>query len=117
MIILSGNALVSSNVPCWVENRSYVALFANYEGIDPLLSALIMCESGFNPEVKGDKGLSRGILQFKEETFYAFCEGDCQWVSSEDQIRTAKKMIKMGLGPKPIGWKNCWEKMNLDKYF
>ena len=78
-VILSGNALVSSNVPFWVENRSYGALFANYEGLNPLLRCLIGKESSWNELAYNPKdidGLPKfGLLQFEERTFQEWCAG------------------------------------------
>lgn len=37
-----------------------------------LMMNIIKCESGFRHDAVGDDGVSRGLAQFREETFYEF---------------------------------------------
>ena len=84
-----------------------------YPTLADLLIDLAYCESNFNQIAKGDNGTSFSLFQFKQTTWQENCEGDI-W-DAEKQIDCAVKLIQKGEGKKR--WKNCWQKMNLDKYF
>lgn len=54
---------------------------------------IAFCESSFNENAVGKAG-EFGIFQFKEKTFYQYCEGD--WKNTENQITCAAKMMAEG---------------------
>ena len=82
-----------------------------------LLIDLAKCESRWrNDGLWGDNYQSYGIYQFQEKTFYSYCPSSWNWQDAENQLNCAVIMIKQGLGPTSIGWKNCWRIMNLNKY-
>lgn len=101
-----GGRMVLDDVRAYLDDK--------YPEMTNLLMDLISCESGFNPSKCGDGGMSCGILQYQQETFSLFCQGE--WKNSEDQIDCAVKMIKEGLGDTLGGWYNCFRIKNLCKY-
>lgn len=125
-VLLQGNSVVGIVPHCnpcfsandWTkEDITYLKDFTRQKYPDKaeLLIDLAFCESSLRHEgIWGDVYQSYGLFQFQKPTFYHFCDGD--WKDKEDQLDCAVRMIEMGLGPRTIGWFNCWRRMNLDKY-
>ncbi len=76
------------------ENKNFVGDFYD---------CLIKCESGYNSEAVGDHGQSKGILQFKLETFTRHCvkeyglASEKDWLDPVKQLLCCKKMVESGL--------------------
>lgn len=104
------------------------ALAEKDDDMEAIISKLIECESGGNPNAyhpnDGDGTDSRGILQFKEKTFvgYAleyslFPHADAAelpnlWTGPDEQIKLAKEMIRRKRS-NLYHWKNCAIKKHL----
>lgn len=69
------------------------------EEAEKIVSCLAMCESSNNEKAinpRDTDGLpAKGLLQFKQQTFDAYCYGDI-W-SGQDQKTCATNMIQAGL--------------------
>ena len=85
-----------------------------------LMLNIIACESGMNSQAKGDDGVSRGIAQFRKETFYEFAAlakkqgkwdskklGKPQWMNPQQQLFLLEFGIDNGYGAR---W-TCWRKL------
>lgn len=83
------------------EAISYVAI--KYGLNESELYQTIQCESQFNHNQYGDKGLAFGLAQFHKATFMAFCKGD--YYSAKDQLTCLAEMWNKGL---QRHW-SCWK--------
>ena len=108
---VSGNSLIKR----YVDPPKVVVL--GYKVSDDIISFLIACESSGNPlafNPKDTDGLpAKGILQFKDKTFYRFAEllkieNPDIWNPSQ-QIKIAEYMLSKGMG---YSWGNCWKLIN-----
>ena len=69
---------------------------------------VMRCESGFRHDAIGDDGVSRGIVQFRKETFYEFAEmakkqgvwrfGKPRWLDPQQQVFLLEWGIDNGYG-------------------
>lgn len=89
-------------------------LTSNAHAADPkLMHQILMCESSLRPNAIGDDGVSRGIAQFRKETFYEFAVmakkggkwpnhlGTPSWMNPQQQIH----LLAWGLDH---GYANRW---------
>ena len=81
-----------------------------------LMHRILMCESSFRPDAIGDDGVSRGIAQFRKETFYEFAEmaqierigfGKPRWINPQQQIYLLAWGLDHGYGNR---W-TCYRKI------
>jgi hypothetical protein len=125
LVLIGENSITSSFSPNFIAQTAVLASFGaeadypylirqKHPEIADLLIDLSECESGWNNERWGDNGMSHGLFQYQEKTFYGYCQGE--WHNGEDQVDCAAKMVKMGIGHTPAGWFNCWRIKNLFKY-
>lgn len=84
-----------------------------------LMLNIMICESGMNSNAIGDDGVSRGIAQFRKETFYEFAAmakkqnrwdsrlGEPRWMNAQQQVFLLEWGIDNGYGAR---W-TCWRKL------
>ena len=85
--------------------KIHVMAYAKEKAIEQNVDAekfalLIHCESRIDKKQTGDRGESKGLLQFKKATFQEFSKLyklKGEWLDSYDQIDLATKMISDGL--------------------
>ena len=87
-----------------------------YAADSRLMYQIMMCESSLNPHAVGDDGVSRGIAQFRKETFYEFAAmaqierlgfGKPDWMNPQQQIYLLAWGLDNGYGRR---W-TCYRKI------
>lgn len=90
-----------------------------------LMLTIIECESGFRHDAVGDDGVSRGIAQFRKETFYEFAAiaikqnkwnfkklGKPEWLNPIQQVYLLEWGIRNGYGHR---W-TCYRKLKKTEF-
>ena len=94
-----------------VEDERWEKRERQYEQILRTVIDLAICESALRPNAVGDRGQSRGILQYKRPTFAEFQREagrpELQWLDPADQIILTKWAVQNG---KEKHWA-CWDKI------
>lgn len=91
------------------EMQEWVKLETTKYGIsEKMFTAVIRCESSFNPTVYGDGGRAYGLLQFHEPTFLSFAK---QYEKKTGQLlnyESPKDQITLGAWAFSMGYQSHW---------
>ena len=128
MAIIQNNSLLPISSPVFPPKLTVLGSLVNgydindlirekYPEMTGLLTDLTKCEARWRHDgLWGDNYNSYGVFQFQEDTFYSYCSSGWDWQDMEDQLDCSVIMIKLGLGPKTVGWYNCYKIMDLCEY-